>query len=469
MNGLANWRLGPYGTGNSSFGNFDFDPEYYPTPKKFIKNLTDYGYEFQAWVANRAFLDTELYNTSLTNGWLFPNITADKFSGPALNLSIPEAYDYFLEKLTNFSKIGVKGFKIDRGEELEMPDSEQNEQMILFEEVCYKALKKVWGKGNFYSFARSVFDRSRSKTAVWNGDSQANFTGLQYSVASSIRAGLLGFSQWGSDTGGYLRNATSPSEELWARWMHFSTFSPMYEVMLGTNHTPWYDYSPRLVKVLKSTADLHTQLIPYIKSYTYQATQNGLPVIRALFLEFPADDSVYQTADEYMFGKELLVAPIITEGGNRSVYFPESNGTFLEYFNKTDVFSGGTTHNVTDLPLEYVPVYVREGAIVPTGDLYQGNAKWSKKWKPSLNIEVYPSFNVSVSTFEYYGSNGTNGTATITVTTNKPKGGLTITYDDLGLDATALVFTKGGTKKVDLPQGGNGTVATLKSFESLFA
>lgn len=75
----------------------------------------------QVWVANRAFLDTELYNKSVENGWLFSGINPEYFLGPALNLSIPAAYEYLEEKLSYFPSIGVKGYKIDRGEEGEMP------------------------------------------------------------------------------------------------------------------------------------------------------------------------------------------------------------------------------------------------------------------------------------------------------------------------------------------------------------
>lgn len=75
----------------------------------------------QVWVANRAFLNTELYNASVEHGWLFPGIDPEFFLGPALNLSIPAAYDYFKSHLRYFTSIGVKGFKIDRGEEGEMP------------------------------------------------------------------------------------------------------------------------------------------------------------------------------------------------------------------------------------------------------------------------------------------------------------------------------------------------------------
>ena len=109
------------GTGNYSSGNFNFDPRYYPSPERFIPNLTHWGYDFQVWAANRAFLNTELFNTSQANGWLFPGINPELFLGPALNLSIPEAYQYFKKRLSYFPSVGVKGYKIDRGEEDEMP------------------------------------------------------------------------------------------------------------------------------------------------------------------------------------------------------------------------------------------------------------------------------------------------------------------------------------------------------------
>jgi len=467
----------PYGTGNMSFGNFDFNPAYFPEPESLIANLSSFGYDFQVWVANRAFINTQLFGTASANGWLFPDISPLDFLGPALNLSIPAASEYFLQRLSYFARMGVKGFKIDRGEEREMPDTEQNSQTSHFISICYRAMADVWGQGNFYNFARSAFDRDRARTAIWNGDSTADFTGLAFSVASGIRAGLLGFSQWGSDTGGYLRSANSPTEEVFARWMHFSAFSPMYELLLGGGHTPWYDYSPALVAVFKKTADLHTRLIPYIRSYQYQATQTGLPVVRALFLEYPADDAVYDVSDAYAFGSELFIAPIITPGGNRAVRFPRGTGRFLEYFNKTLIFSGGDTHNVTDLPLDTSPAYVREGAIVPTGDIYQGNARWVNGWTPRLSIDVFPSYNVSRSVFTYYRGHegvGRPGPATITVTTDARARSIVVEYEDLGVDGTINIWYRGGpqnvtrSQSINLPSGGWGQVLRIDGLNSLF-
>lgn len=358
--------------------------------------------------------------------------------------------------------MGVKGYKIDRGEEDEMAVYEQNVQMGLFEELCYETMVEKWGPSNFYSFARSVVDRSRSKANIWNGDSHSNFTGLAYSVASGIRSGIMGFSNWGSDTGGYIRGVNDPGEELWARWMWFSTFSPVYEIMVGTNHTPWYPpYTSRLMGVLKASANEHTRLVPFIKSHTYQATQSGIPLMRALFLGFPNDKAAHTITDQYMFGNEFLIAPIVSSGGRRDVYFP--NGVkFLEYFNRTQVHLGGTTHSIS-LPWESIPVFVREGAIVPTGDVFQGNFKWSK-WEPYLEIEVYPGYGVWESVFEYFG--GGKEAVEIRMNTDEKGKSVEVIYGVLGVNATLVVFGKGGAKRFGLEEGGGKVV--LEGFESLF-
>ncbi|CZR56628.1 uncharacterized protein PAC_06517 [Phialocephala subalpina] len=468
----------PYGTGNSSFGNFDFNPKFYPTPAKFISDLASAGFDFQVWVANRAFLYTELFNASVANGWLFPGIDPVQFQGPALNLSIPAAYDYFKSHLKYFTDLGVKGFKIDRGEESEMPFYEQNIQMTLFEKLCHEVMIEAWGLGNYYSFARSAVDRARSLTGIWNGDSHANFTGLQYSVTSGLRAGILGFSMWGSDTGGYIRvaNQTVPTEELWARWMWFSAFSPVFEVMVGTGHTPWYaPYTSSLVEILKTTANLHVSLVPYIRSYTYQATKTGIPVMRALWLEYPDElDAVKDIGDQYIFGSEFLVAPMVTTGNSREVYFPGST-KWINYISLTSnttsipqVYAGGQTTNVT-ASVEEMPVYVKEGAIIPTGDLHQNNAKWDANWKPYLNFEVFPSFDVECSSFSYY-SRETNKTVEIEMKVDG--GNVTITNGGFGgLDkvwnVTSIgeywVYVAGTIQRVAIPEGGGAVSMRMES------
>ncbi|KAL0262672.1 hypothetical protein SLS55_001642 [Diplodia seriata] len=480
----------PYGTGNGSWGNFDFNRTAYPAPAAdFIANLTARGFDFQVWVANRATPDTLLSNASIANDWLFSIDDAaiqGGLAGPALNLSIPAAYAFFAAQLTAFTDVGVRGFKIDRGEENEMPSWEQNVQMTLFEQLCHESMAAAYGTETsssssslpFFSFARSAVDRARSVAAVWNGDAHANFTGLAASVASGVRAGLLGFAMWGSDTGGYVREVgyPVPSEEVWARWMAFAAFSPMYEIMLGTGATPWYapyaDGGP-LVDVFAATAATHHALLPYVRSYVYGAHGgDGLPVVRALFLEEPADARAWGGGEggawvdsEYFFGAELLVAPFVAAGGEREVYFPGSGGcAYVEYFNKSDVFRGGETVKVA-LGLRDIPVYVRAGAIVPRGDVFRANDRWTEDWTPYLDIEVFPAWDVPRSVFEYF--NKEKGEVVeVVMTVDEGRRQVKVEYGDVGFGGSVVFYLKGEVKKVDLVAAGGEAI--VEGVSSLF-
>lgn len=233
--------------------------------------------------------------------------------------------------------------------------------------------------------------------------------------------------------------------------------------MLGTNHTPYYPpYTSDLVAVLKETANLHHDLLPFIKSYTYQAAITGLPLMRALFLETPNDEKTYTSTDEYFFGSEFLVAPIVNQGGTRSVYFPEGT-SYLEYYNKTMVYQGGTTASVS-MDVHYAPVYVRAGAIVPRGDIYQGNNKWTEDWKPELVIEVYPSLDVPSSSFEYFNGDSKKEIAICAEIEDET---LTVTYGEVGIAGTIVVYTRTGQRNATLEASGGKVV--ISGVESLFS
>ena len=265
-----------------------------------------------------------------------------------------------------------------------------------------------------------------------------------------------------SGESGYVRKdfggVATPSEEVWARWMWFSAFSPVYEFMLGTNHTPWYaPYdNTSTVEILRKTANLHADLTPYIKSYAFQASETGLPIIRALFLEASGDENTWAVNDAYFFGEELLIAPIVEEGGSRTVYFPKGpSDKYLDFFEKKRVHLAGTTARVSH-DLNSAPVFVKEGAIILRGDVFQGNAKWIRDWRPSLRIEVYPSYNVPVSSFVYFhGEGGEGREVRIALKTEKTGRKVRLEYEDLGVIAMVVWFLKGaeGSKEMELDHG----------------
>lgn len=237
--------------------------------------------------------------------------------------------------------------------------------------------------------------------------------------------------------------------------------------MVGTGNTPWYPpfstSSPRLMRTLKQTTQLHHELRPYIKSYTYRATQDGVPLLRAMILESPNDTASYELADQYFFGEAFLVAPIVTQSARRSVYFPSEGTKYIEYFNKTRIYSGGKAANIT-AGIDRVPVFVRAGSIIPRGDTYKGNNKWTRNWSPKLELEFFPSFEVPETVFAYW--NG-NAEVRITMTTSKLNKEVTVDWEDLEIDEVELVmWTKTGAARGELVSTGGRK--TFRNIVSLF-
>ena len=167
------------------------------------------------WIANRA------NNTMLTDPVFAPAIfnAANGFEGnftttPALDLRRPEVFAHFKNRLRDgYVKRGMRGFKIDRGEQGEMPAALQNELAILTAKAAYEATSDVLGAEGF-TFARNAYDRARKYVAVWNGDSDATLAGMSDSLKQLLRLGPIMYSMVGSDTGGYGRN---PNAETFAQ------------------------------------------------------------------------------------------------------------------------------------------------------------------------------------------------------------------------------------------------------------
>jgi MYXO-CTERM domain-containing protein len=418
----------PYGTGMQGWGNMDFDASF-PDPARMVDDLHTRGLELVLWIANRAW--NNLYSEGLTQGFLFPGTQA---LGPAADLRNPAAYAWWRAKLDTLVALGAKGYKIDRGEQGEHPDSVQNENVTLYARLAQEGLAARHG-GDAFVFARNVADTGRRHAAIWNGDTNPNFLGLTTSVAAAIRSGMIVMPMWGSDTGGYLRSDTTPTDEVFARWFGFSAYSPMMEVLVGDRHTPWYHHSSQVVDIARAHSATHFDLIPYTRSFMYAATRTGAPVIRPLLFSYPDDPELTNRADEYLYGSELLVAPVLTAGATtRAVYLPA--GRWLDYNGRRQVWSGGRTVTL-EAPLEVIPVLVREGAIVPRGRLLRGNDNWTPSWSPALRIELFPAENDASRTFDYF--TGTAG-ETITATTAGKK--LTVSFGDLGVAGKLDVHVK---------------------------
>ena len=384
----AIWLDRPYGSGELGWGGMDFDTSF-PNPAKMIHDLNDRGMNLLLWTANRC--SGELFREGSSKGYLFP------LRWPAADIRRPEVYDWFKQKLNAYVRLGVKGYKIDRGEEGEMPEQAENQLAVLFPQLSAEGLSAAYGN-DYFSFARNADDTTRKYAAIWNGDSWSSFEGLQLSIKNGVRSGVIDFPMWGSDTGGYFAPPAADNELL-ARWLEFSAFSPMMEVLLGPKRTLWDDYSEEVVGIAQRYVSTHHDLIPYTRSAMYQATQTGMPIMRALILAYPDDQRLSDMWDEYLYGDGLLVAPVTAaQATERGVYLPP--GRWMNYDDKRTVYAGGSTVKAA-APLGAIPVYVREGAIIPRGDLVKLNNNWEANWTPKLRLEFFPSGKAK-SQFDYY-------------------------------------------------------------------
>ncbi|MFZ0233553.1 MAG: TIM-barrel domain-containing protein [Candidatus Acidiferrales bacterium] len=418
----AIWLDRPYGTGERGWGNMDFDSSF-PDPDKMIRDLQDRGMYLLIWIANRC--SNQLFQEGSAKGYLFDE------PWPAADVRRPEVYDWFKDELNLYVHRGIRGYKIDRGEEGEMPRSVENINAILFPKLAAQGLDEAY-HGSYLEFSRNANDTARKYTAIWNGDTRSTFGGLSISIKTALRAGVINFPMWGSDTGGYIR---VPTKELFARWFEFSALSPMMEVLQGPKRTVWDDYDAELVGIAQKYTALHHDLIPYTRSYLYQATQTGMPVMRALALAYPEDKGLHDTWDEYLFGRDLLVAPVTVEGAtSRSVYLPA--GGWMDYNDRKTIYEGGASVTA-GAGLGTIPLYVREGAIVARGDILQSNNNWDAPWEPKLRIEIFPGRRAA-SEFAYY-----TGTGVQEIAVKPGPDGIDVEVGELGAKGELEVYCRG--------------------------
>jgi len=226
---------------------------------------------------------------------------------------------------------------------------------------------------DFLVITRSGYAGTQRDAIVWGGDVTAADSlglgastdlGLRSAIISQQRAAFMGFPIWGSDTGGYYE---FKNREVFARWIEFSAFSGIMEIGGHGTHAPWNmpttpAYDPEMIDIYRRFTRLRQTLQPYIVAAAVGGA-TGLPIVRPMPFEDRRDRHLRDLWDQYLFGPDLLVAPVWRTGArSRSVYFPR--GTWRSYWNPTVTVSGPATRTL-DVPLDQIPVFVREGAVVP--------------------------------------------------------------------------------------------------------
>ena len=247
-----------------------------------------------------------------------------------------------------------------------------------------------------FVLTRDTYAGGQRYAAVWTGDNSATWEHLRISVRELMTMGLSGLTFAGADIGGF---AGSPSPELYTRWLQAGIFYPYCRTHTskGTaNQEPW-SYGDRMTDINRKSIDLRYRLLPYIYNAFYEASKTGLPVMRALLLDYPDDPRAVEQEGEFLFGDDLLVAPVMEQYHIRQqVYLPK--GEWFDFW-KGRAYTGPAEVTVK-APIDRIPIFVRGGAIIPMRQLVQYTDEAPIN---PLTFEVFPE---GRSSREYYEDDG---------------------------------------------------------------
>jgi alpha-glucosidase (family GH31 glycosyl hydrolase) len=373
------WLDRPYNNGAQGWSNMNFEGEF-ANPGTWIKTLAnDYYVNLVTWIMPGVFTGTPPAGafTSTDNQYF--------------DLTDQTQVDWYRNKLkTGQYAYGIKGHKLDRIDngwgvtqlptfKDGTPEPERHKKYAYLNcKISEEFLRVDAALGqDCFIFPRCAVARCQQYiTAIWNGDTYADWGGLVTSIGNAFRAGVLGFPMWGSDICGY-KQKSMPSIENYCRWLLFGVYSGFMELMLDGKE-PW-KLTAANQALVQDIFNQRFNLLPYIYSIINTSAENGVSM-KPLVGEFPNDSKTYSLVDEYLFGPSMLVAPISSNTNSRSVYLPA--GKWVNWYNWADEQNGGANITSPTMSLTQIPVYLKSNSIVPTGQVFAGLAK---KWDPSFD------------------------------------------------------------------------------------
>ena len=356
-----------------------FNEKRFPDPKGFIHGLKDKGFRVSLWQLPYVAEDAEQIDEARKNDYIAPltkqqasegsNFSALDYAG-TIDFTYPKATEWYKGLLKNLLDMGVVCIKTDFGENIHMdakykgmsPELLNNLYALLYQKAAYEVTKEVTGDGIVW--ARAAWAGCQRYPLHWGGDSCSSWDGMAGSLKGGLHFGLSGFAFWSHDVPGFhtLPNFMNSivDDKVYMRWTQFGVFSSHMRYHGTNKREPWF--YPAIAPMVKKWWKLRYKLLPYIYEQSKKATHSGYAVLRALIFEHPADKMCWHIDDEYYFGDDFLVAPVMNSEDRRDIYLPE--GEWVNFITG-EHFRGGQWLNGVKVPLDEMPVYVREGAVIP--------------------------------------------------------------------------------------------------------
>lgn len=314
------------------------------------------------------------------------------FGDPAIEYSVvdfgnPNAFNWFKSKHTNLLNLGYDNVMVDGGVE-----EDQIKNDMLFEngrysgEEYHNIFTQVWvnrvrqiqlGKNSNrrpMAYVRGGWTGVHRFATSWGGDQCWTYDALKNLIRKGISEGATGISFWSQDSGGFHvcwqqigNDWLQPprTRNFYERSVQWGAWNPIFRIhgqqYQGVGNEPW-QFGGESERIVTEAIRERYRLLPYFYSLAYQARESGLPLMRAMALEFPDDRKAWNQNDQHMVGSEFLVAPITSSNNTRSVYLPE--GDWYDYYDSSRLYPGGGSIQYTTTP-DHIPVFIKAGAVIP--------------------------------------------------------------------------------------------------------
>ncbi|MGN8632594.1 alpha-xylosidase [Blautia sp. HCP3S3_G3] len=358
--------------------NFVWDPKTFPDPKGMLKRYHDRGLKICVWINPYIGQKSPLFQEGMKHGYLVKKTNGDVWqtdlwqAGMGLvDFTNPEAVKWYTGMLKSLLDMGVDCFKTDFGERIPVKDiayydgsdpvKMHNYYTFLYNEAVFKLLEQERGEGEAVLFARSATVGGQQFPAHWGGDCSATYPSMAETIRGGLSLACAGFGFWSHDIGGF--EQTAPAD-VYKRWAQFGLLSSHSRFHGSTSYrVPWL-FDEESCDVVRKFAKLKCSLMPYLYRQAVRTHEEGIPMMRPMFVEFPEDRACEPLDKQYMMGDSLLVAPIFKESGEVEYYLPEG-----KWFNilTNQVVEGGKwqkeTHDYFSMPL-----LVRPNAIFAVGN-----------------------------------------------------------------------------------------------------
>lgn len=370
--------------------DYQFAKDRFPDPKGMLSKMKKDGFHVCLWQLPYFTPKNRFFNELIEKGLNVKNgMGGMPYEDAVLDLSNPQTVKWYQDKIAGLINIGVSAIKCDFGEAAPLNGLYANGKSGFYEHNLYplRYNKALWEAVKQYStdggviWARSAWAGSQRYPLHWGGDAATNNTGMMGDLRGGLSFGLSGFSFWSHDMGGFV---TASPEDIYRRWLPFGFLSSHTRAHGAPPTEPWL-ISESFTNAFREAAEMKYRLMPYVYAQAKDCSNRGLPMVRALFVEYPDDPGAWLIEDEYLFGSQILVAPLMESGDSRDCYLPA--GKWIDY-QSGEVYNGGWQK----IKAGKIPaiILVRDGSLIPIVPVAQSTDKieWNKMEYKSYKVDA---------------------------------------------------------------------------------